>query len=137
MPNHFHLHVRPKNTDVIPRLMKQLSNAYTKYFNTRYERVGGLFQGRYKTGEIENDEQNIHLHRYILINPLVSCLAESLEEYPWTSFYRKNVSRLNELCNDEEFRSRFSSLEDYKKFIYDQVDYSKSLHELKNLVVED
>jgi len=65
MPNHFHLLVKQSSKRAIVELMRRLSNAYTEYFNKKYERVGPLFQGRYKAVLIENEIYFLHLSRYI------------------------------------------------------------------------
>src|SRR3990167_5250179 len=47
-PNHFHLLLYQTDKDAISKLMRRLSTGYVMYFNNRYTRVGGLFQGIYK-----------------------------------------------------------------------------------------
>src|SRR3989344_3190174 len=86
MPNHFHFLIRQLKDGGIPIFISQLSNSYTKYFNTKYERVGALFQGAFKAVLIESDEQLVHLSRYIHLNPIVSNLAKDLNHYYWSSY---------------------------------------------------
>lgn len=50
--------------------MSSLSTKYVRYFNTRYKRVGHLFQDRYKAVKVETENQWIHLSKYIHRNPL-------------------------------------------------------------------
>src|SRR3990167_8044606 len=69
MPNHFHLLVYQSKENAISKLMQGLCAAYTMYFNRRYERVGHLFQGRFKASIITNDAYLIHISRYIHLNP--------------------------------------------------------------------
>lgn len=69
MPNHFHLLIKQKTERAIEDFMKSLGIRYVVYFNKRYKRVGSLFQGRYKAVLIDNDEQLLHLSRYIHLNP--------------------------------------------------------------------
>ncbi|MEK6852378.1 MAG: transposase, partial [Nanoarchaeota archaeon] len=61
MPNHFHFLIKQHSKDGISKLLKQITNAYTLYFNSKYERVGGLVQGRFKAVEIGKDELLIHV----------------------------------------------------------------------------
>jgi putative transposase len=70
MPNHFHLLLKQIGDDGVPRFMQKLSVAYSMYFNTKHERVGPLFQGRYKAVHIKDEAYLTHLSRYIHINPL-------------------------------------------------------------------
>lgn len=65
MPNHFHLLLKQTVNNGIPHFLSKFTNSYTKYFNTKYNRVGPVFQGVFKSVYIESDEQLIHLSRYI------------------------------------------------------------------------
>jgi len=55
MPSHFHLILRQKTKNGISKLMKQMINAYTLYFNQKHQRNGGLMQGRFKAVQITDD----------------------------------------------------------------------------------
>ncbi len=70
MPNHFHLLIKQFSERGIASLMKSLGTRYTMYFNKRYQRTGPLFQSRYKAVLIDNENQLLHLSRYIHLNPL-------------------------------------------------------------------
>jgi putative transposase len=70
MPNHFHLLVKQKTSDGMTIFMKALMNSYVRYFNQKYKRVGGLFQGVFKAVEIAEETYLLHLTRYIHLNPL-------------------------------------------------------------------
>ena len=87
MPNHFHLIVRELAENSIARYMQRAELAYTKYFNTKYERSGHVFQGRYKTVHVQNNEQLSHLSAYIHRNPKEIKAWKGREaEYPWSSY---------------------------------------------------
>ncbi|MBU6414976.1 transposase, partial [Patescibacteria group bacterium] len=70
MPNHFHLFVRQHANDGVVKFMHKLGTGYTMYFNQKYERVGGLFQGRFKAVHINNNRHFLYLPHYIHLNPL-------------------------------------------------------------------
>ena len=98
MPNHFHLLLRQKKEGGIIKFMQKLGTGYAGYFNKKYDRVGGLFQGRFKAVLINQDSHFIHLPYYIHLNPLdlinyggsTSIVwqkeMEFLENYRWSSF---------------------------------------------------
>jgi len=137
MPNHFHLQIQPKTEDSITRLMKQLSNAYTRYFNHKYERVGHLFQGRYKAAKIDVDELNIHVHRYIHLNPMVANLADTLEDYTYSSYLEyMNPGRVGNICNTETFLSHFGSFETYRKFLMSQMGDGGIVERIEYLAID-
>ncbi|OJI08038.1 MAG: hypothetical protein COX02_01295 [Candidatus Vogelbacteria bacterium CG22_combo_CG10-13_8_21_14_all_37_9] len=109
MDNHFHLLVRPIVENGLSEFMQKLGVGYTKYFNIKYERVGPLFQGKYKFVQIESDEQLSYIPHYIHLNPveiiepgwkereLRDCekAFEFAKTYPWSS--------LGDYLGDEHF----------------------------------
>lgn len=68
MPNHFHLEIKQHTKDGIIKLMQRLSTSYVMYFNKKYNRIGTLFQSRYKARLIDSDFYLLHLSRYIHLN---------------------------------------------------------------------
>jgi putative transposase len=84
MPNHFHFLVKQIEKDAVTKLMRQLTTAYSMYFNRKYERVGSLFQGKFKAISVETDDYLLHLSRYIHQNPLAR--GVSLSDYQWSSY---------------------------------------------------
>ena len=88
MPNHFHLLVKQKLNNGIPKYLSDFSNSFTRYLNTKHKRIGPLFQGVFKAVRIETDDQLIHVSRYIHINPVVSFVIKerNLDKYLWSSF---------------------------------------------------
>ena len=100
MPNHFHLLLRQIADNGISKFMLKLGTGYTNYFNEKYERVGSLFQGTYKSAHVRNESHFIHLPYYIHLNPLDIKMPEwregrlentkaalaYLENYRWSSF---------------------------------------------------
>lgn len=138
MPNHFHFLLKQRVNNGIIKFSSNFANSYTRYFNTRNHRNGALFQGIFKAAHIENDEQLIHVNRYIHINPAVSFLIkeESLDSYPWSSLSEYLNPKLEEICSKEAVLSFFSSLNKYHNFIHDQIDYAKRLESAKHLLLE-
>lgn len=135
MPNHFHLLVRQEKDGGISEFVSKLVNSYTKYFNTKYNRVGPLFQGQFKAVHIENNEQLLHVHRYIHLNPVVSYLQKHLEDYKWSS-YSEYVSQTTGMCMKEVILAQFSSTEEYTEFIQNQIDYGRSLEIIKHQLLD-
>ncbi len=87
MGNHFHLIVRELVEGGIARYMHRVELAYTKYFNTKYSMSGHVFQGRYKTVHVADNEQLMHLSAYIHRNPReLKAWKDKEERYPWSSY---------------------------------------------------
>ena len=138
MPNHFHFLLRQELDKGIQRFVSNFTNSYTRYFNTKHKRVGPLFQGIFKAVHIEDDEQLLHVHRYIQINPTVSFVVEEeeLENYQWCSLPEYLGKTKEEICEKGLVMANFSSLTKYKKFIFDQIDYARKLEQIKHLTLE-
>lgn len=139
MPNHFHFLLKQNEDGGITRFLSNFTNSYTKYFNTKHKRNGPLFQGTFKAVRIEDDNQLLHVTRYIHLNPLTSYLLKEkdLDSYPWSSYPEYWGNSENNLCEKAMILSNFSSKDQYRKFISDQVEYAKSLEAIKHLVFDE
>ncbi len=84
MPNHIHLVLR-SGVVGISRLMARLGTSYALYFNQKYDRVGHLFQNRFRSRRIRDDQDLIGVIRYVHRNPLEARLASpaKLPGYRW------------------------------------------------------
>lgn len=69
MPNHFHLLIKQHEKNDMESFMRSVITRYVRYFNKKYDRVGPLFQGRYKAVMINDERYLLHLSRYIHLNP--------------------------------------------------------------------
>lgn len=138
MPNHFHFLLRQSRAKGIATYVSNIQNAYTKYFNTKHERVGPLFQGVFKAVYVETDEQLLHLTRYIHLNPVASSLImkEQLDTYSWSSYptYLGEVG--NSLIDTVTIKVILSLVPKYKDFVLDQVEYAKKLEKIKHMTLE-
>lgn len=137
MPNHFHLLLKQISDGGISKFMKQITDGYTRYFNTKHQRVGPLFQGAFKAVRVETDEQLLHLSRYIHLNPLVSLVVrdEYFINYPRSSL-KSYLNGKSDEVNPTPILTHFKSPKDYLKFVMDQVSYGKELERIKHLTLE-
>ena len=85
MDNHFHLLLRTKTAN-LPKLMWKHLSQYVRRYNHRHNRVGPLFQSRYKDKIISSDAYALQALRYIHLNPVKDGLTERCEDYPWSSY---------------------------------------------------
>jgi putative transposase len=135
MPNHFHLLIKQITRDGISKLLKQVMNGYTLYFNEKYERLGSLIQGSFRAVEIINDDLLLHVFRYIHLNPAVSGIVKKPVEYRWSS-YSFYLQGKESICKKDLFLSYFPSLTKLREFTEDQIDYAKQLDKIKHLTIE-
>ena len=91
MSNHYHLLVHD-GENVLSDFCRNLNAAYAVHFNRRYERVGPLFQSRFRSEPITNEQQYLTTLRYIVQNPLKAGLG-SPDRYRWTSYREYGQNR--------------------------------------------
>lgn len=136
MPNHFHLLIKQLQEDGIKEFMQKLINSYTRYFNTKHNRVGHLFQGMFKAVPVETIEQLLHLSRYIHLNPYVSDLCKDLSDYPYSSYPGYIGQIENPLISSESILTFSKDSLKYKEFVSDHEGYAKELAVSKHLLFD-
>lgn len=138
MGNHFHFLVKQARDNGVSKFMANFMNSYTKYFNTKYQRVGPLFQGAFKAVHIESDEQLLHVSRYIHLNPVsgFKVKPDELKDYQWSSYPSYiGVSDLN-LIDKDIVMDFFKKPVKYEEFVLDQIDYAKKLEVIEHLIID-
>lgn len=136
MPNHFHFLLQQIKDGGITEFVSKLSNSYTKYLNTKNKRVGPLLQGEFKSVHVKNNEQLVHLSRYIHLNPLVDYATKDLEMYRWSSYLEFVGKDNRDICSKEAILNQFNSIEEYKQFILNQESYGKELERIKHQLLD-
>ncbi|TGE38075.1 transposase [Desulfosporosinus fructosivorans] len=85
MDNHVHLFIS-KGIEDIALVMKRITVSYVHYFNKKYNRIGHLFQDRFRSEAIEGDGYILSLIKYIHQNPVKANMVKTASEYPWSSY---------------------------------------------------
>lgn len=139
MPNHFHLLVHQLQDGGISKFISQLSNSFTKYFNTKHKRVGPLFQGTFKAKIIENDEYLLQVSKYIHRNPFLlskSGFPPSRWEgkvYPYSSYGYYLSRQQHPFCDCSFILAYFSRVNpklNYQSFVEESEDYDPPVFDL-------
>ena len=89
MDNHIHLLIQPNGCE-LGELMKRLMTSYAIHFNNSYERVGHLFQDRYKSEVVEDRKYFFALLEYIHLNPVEAGFCNRPSLYRYSSFHEYN-----------------------------------------------
>src|SRR5689334_2023017 len=76
MLNHYHLLLELTDVETLSRGMKWLNGKYVSWFNRRHDRVGHLFQGRFKNFLIDKETYALEVSRYVVLNPVRAKLVE-------------------------------------------------------------
>jgi putative transposase len=85
MSNHYHLVLETPDGN-LSKGMRQLNGVYTQYSNRRHQRVGHLFQGRYKAILVDRDSYLLELARYVVLNPVRAGMVKEPGAWPWSSY---------------------------------------------------
>ncbi len=124
MPNHFHLMIKQgDDARAITRSMRTLSTSYSMYFNKKYNRIGPIFQGRYKASWVNNEPYMLHLSRYIHCNPLA--LKKDIYAYPFSSLQYYFQESCPKWVEPGDIESLFSSQFEYEEFVDDLIDIDR------------
>lgn len=120
MANHAHLLLESTGPPVA-RFMQGVQQSYTQYVNRKYEKVGHLFQGRYKAIVCEADEYLLELVRYIHLNPVRARIVPQPEEYEYSShrIYLKGV--VTEIVNPTSILEMLGGVTRYRRFVLDGI----------------
>ncbi len=84
MPNHYHILLETAEGG-LSRGLQLINGVYSQFFNYRYDRVGHVFQGRFKALLIDGNAYWLAVSRYIHQNPVKAGLVEKPWDYPWSS----------------------------------------------------
>lgn len=146
MPNHFHLYLTPHDSrmsDVrekeLSEYMRKLLTSYSKYFNAKHERTGGLFEGNFRSTHMETDPQAKYNFSYIHLNPVklidkdwkqhgvknIPIVEKFLKEYRWSSYQDyKNIKRKeNAILSRGAFPDYFQNTKSFDTEILDWLMY--------------
>lgn len=135
MTNHLHLLIKENVDKGTSTYMQRLLNGYAKYFNMRYNRSGPLFTSRFKNVLVDDDEQLLHVSRYIHLNPYVAHMIDDPFDYPWSSLRTYVAKRDQSICHRSLIRSMMGSGE-YREFIKDEADYERSLEDYEYVFLD-
>lgn len=139
MPNHFHFLLKELVENGTRKFISNIQNSYAKYFNTKNERSGSLFQEMFRAVRIESDEQFIHVARYIHLNPYSAFILNSpnlIKTFSWSSFGDYMGTHRHPFVNRSFLSSFFKSSFDLEKFTLDQAEYQRNLEKIKHLILE-
>lgn len=121
MSNHVHLLATPLKDGAISSLMQALGRRYVHYFNTRYQRSGTLWEGRFRSCLVQSEQYLLQCYRYIEMNPVRANMVAAPSQYRWSSYPCNALGLESDLCsphreylrlgsNDEERRGAYREL---------------------------
>ena len=140
MPNHFHILITEKEGNGVSKFMQKLSTAYVMYYNNKYERTGGLFEGKFKSQHLADDRYLKYIFSYIHLNPIKllqkdwkeiaiknkTKTLDFLKNYYFSSYldYTGIARKQNGILNYGDYPRYFSSPRIFKKEIFEWLSYN-------------
>lgn len=90
MTNHVHLLLSSERADAGGALMKALGQRYVQHVNRVHHRSGTLWEGRFRSCPIQEENYLLICQRYIELNPVRAYMVSHPADYRWSS-YRANA----------------------------------------------
>ncbi|MDQ6997522.1 MAG: transposase [Mariprofundus sp.] len=122
MSNHYHLIIETPHAN-LSKGMRQLNGIYTQTSNRRHDRIGHLFQGRYKAILVDADAYLLELSRYVALNPVRAGMVSEASQWLWSSYRAMaGLDQTPSLLTSEPVLSYFSEQnttpqQQYAKFV--------------------
>ena len=97
MTNHVHLLLKT-GEEPLELIFKRIGSRYVYWYNLKYQRIGHLFQDRYKSEAVEDDAYFLTVLRYIMQNPMKAGMETAPGNYQWSS-YRSYLGEADHLTD--------------------------------------
>jgi len=143
MPNHFHILIAEKEKGGISKFMQKLSTAYVMYYNQKYGRTGGLFEGKFKSEYLFEDRYLKYIFSYIHLNPVKliqkdwkeigirnnKAVLKYLKDYEYSSYFEYlGVGRKqSKIIDRKPYPNYFSSIKNFQEEIVEWLSYDDTL----------
>lgn len=123
MKNHVHLLIKEQEVSV-SKIMQRLSGRYAQWYNQKYERVGHLFQDRFRSEPVDSEDYFFRVLRYIHLNPVEAKLCQSVNDYKYSSYrdYFDNPLIFSDFVEKMIERSSFEAYHTEEKIDEENVD---------------
>lgn len=139
MGNHYHLLIET-NMPTLSKGMKLLNGTYTQYFNRQHQRVGHVFQGRFKAILVQKDSYLQELARYIVLNPVRARIVRHAKDWRWSSYRatagydKSNACLTTDWILAEFSKSKNVAQQYYRDFVQAGKRQPSPWHQLKNQI---
>jgi len=134
MPDHYHLLIKVVENHILSKYINDVENSFTRYFNIKFKRKGPLWETGFKKVQILNNEQLLHVSRYIHLNPTTSNLISNPEDWKFSSY--KDIISNNYFLKNILTELSIKDCLKYKKFVNNNLNYQKKLKIIKKIVFD-
>ena len=120
MGNHVHLLIKTEEIG-LATIVRKIGTAYAQYYNKKYKHGGHVFQGRFRSEPVDNDEYLMTAFRYIHRNPVKAGICKTPEEYKKSSYAEYFSRRTSKIC-DTSIMLGLMKKSQLKKFVNEKND---------------
>lgn len=160
MDNHVHLLIEESKKESIGKSIQRITIGYVLWHNHKYGRCGHLFQNRFNSESVEQEQYFLTVVRYIHQNPVAAGIVKSPSDYEWSSYRQYIASYHNQIsyidkgriigyfdtqdkfevfmnavqqkeCMEFEVRKRYTD-EELRRLIYNQFSQVHFIEKMKN-----
>lgn len=147
MSNHVHLLLKGDIKD-ISSIMKKINIRYAVFFNKKSDRIGHVFQDRFRSEIINDDAHFLQVIRYIHNNPVNANIVNNVQDYKWHSYYdflnnRSNIispvqlsSIMGLFGNNIESFINFHRQEDFEEYLDIDEEKEHNRKVIFNLIID-
>jgi putative transposase len=121
MRNHVHLLATPEHPTSLPRTMQAVGRRYVQFFNRRYARTGGLWEGRYRTALVHDERYWLTCLRYIELNPVRAGIVASPDQYRWSSYLHHAFGKADQLITEHALYAALGSSSDARELAWREI----------------
>jgi hypothetical protein len=120
--------------------MRQLNGVYTQTYNRRHHITGHLFQGRYKSILVDEDNYLLELSRYIVLNPVKAGMVKHVGQWQWSSYLAMvGEEPVPDWLSSDYLLSQFSvqrktAIRKYRQFVRDGLKQGPIWSRLNNQI---
>ena len=99
MTNHVHLLIQTTAKATVSQIMQSLTNAHTRHYHYKYKTSGHVWQGRFKSPIVSDDQYMLKVMQYIEENPVRAGMVNNVCDYKWSSYKLNVQSKLPKLID--------------------------------------
>ena len=129
MPNHFHILLQIKVEGFPNKSLYPFFKSYVMAINVEQNRVGPLFQGRFKARMIDDEGYLLDCMKYIHLNPVLAKLAKTPEAWKYSSYNNYLHKEKNSIVNPTLIMRYFENITEFLEFHETEIDQTKKYNE--------
>jgi len=141
MTNHVHLLVTEQVQYGVSQMMQSIGRRYVRYINNTYQRTGSLWEGRYKSSLVQNENYLLICYRYIELNPVRAMMVDTPGNYKWSSYDFNAYGKANDTIKPHERYLALGKNKEHRCYQYRELFRNhmdeQLLHEIRETVNQE